>query len=54
MAAENASIPRSSGSRDVEADKETAVTTEQPVRLSNTDILAETWSKKALYIAFTG
>ncbi|KAM0548408.1 hypothetical protein ACHAPJ_009893 [Fusarium lateritium] len=52
MAVDNTSDHRSSG--DVEAAPKEAATTHEQHVPNNTDILRESWSKKALIIAFTG
>ena len=52
MAADNSSEHRSSG--DVEAARKEATSTHEKHVPDNTDILRESWSKKALIIAFTG
>ena len=52
MAADNSSEHRSSG--DVEAARKEATSTHEKHVPDNTDILRESWSKKALVIAFTG
>lgn len=53
MAADTASNPRSSADLEA-AKKEEGVTTEERHVPTNTDILAETWSRRALIVAFTG
>ncbi|KAF4460949.1 major facilitator [Fusarium albosuccineum] len=53
MAADSASNPRSSGDVEAAREEKGAVGEEHHVK-SNADILKESWSKKALIIAFTG